>query len=151
MAAVMVHGLVEEGLDARLGVAPGSCIERLFLAPNDILGVRVPVKVVLKLLPWERMQLLDADDGGVLDALGLAVFYQSGVHLAGTKDDAFDALGVIDGDAVLGFGDDPVEVRVTGELLERRPANRVTEKRFREEENQGLREGVSIASAHNLE
>ena len=137
VAAVMVLGLVEEGLDTGLGEGPGAGVEGLLLAPDNVLGVAVAIEGLLELLPGERVELLDADDGGVLDALRLTVFYERGVDLAGAEDHAGDALGLVDGLAVLVLGDDPAEVRIASELFNGRAADLVTQEGFREEEDQG--------------
>ena len=79
---IMVFGLVEEGLDAGLSERPSTGIEWLFLAPNNGFGIRVHIEVLLKLLPWEGIQLLNTRDGRILDALLAAVFMQCSVYLA---------------------------------------------------------------------
>lgn len=70
----MVLCLVEQGLYSGLDETPGSGIERLFLTPDDVLGVGVAVKVLLKLLPGEWVQLFDTGDGGVGDVVVGTVF-----------------------------------------------------------------------------
>lgn len=117
VAAVMVNGLVEEGLEARLDVAPCTGVERFFLAPDDVLCVGVIVKILLDLLPWEWVKLFNTGDGGVLETIRLTVLGQGGVDLARAEDDTIDLFGLVDGLAVLGFGDDPLEVRISGEVL----------------------------------
>ena len=42
----------------------------------------------------ERIELLDADDGGVLDLVLLAEFEEVVIHLAGAEDEPRDAVGV---------------------------------------------------------
>ena len=44
---IMVFCLIEKGFDSRLSEAPSSCIEWFFLAPYDILGIGILVKVLL--------------------------------------------------------------------------------------------------------
>lgn len=82
MAPVMVHGLVQQRFDARLHVAPRARIQRLLLAPDDVLRVRIAVQVLLELLPGERVHLLDARYGCVVDSMRGAVFLEGGVDLA---------------------------------------------------------------------
>jgi len=138
VAAVVVLRLVQQRLDTRLHEAPGSRVQRLLLSPHDVLGVRVAVDVLLELSPWERVELLNTGDGRVADALGLTVLHQRGVHLTGADDQALDLLRLVDGSVLVGrVGDDPLEVRVASELVKRRACNRVTQQRFREEDNQG--------------
>jgi len=66
---VMVLGVVKEGLDTRLGVAPRAGIQGLLLGPDDSLGVAVLVEVVTELLPWEGVELLVTGDGDVVNLL----------------------------------------------------------------------------------
>ena len=51
--AVVVLGLIEQGLDSRLSEAPGTGVEGLLLTPDDVLGVWVHVEVLLQLSPRE--------------------------------------------------------------------------------------------------
>lgn len=90
MLAVMELGLVQQGLDSGLSETPGSGIERLFLAPDDGLGVLVGVEVLLELLPWEGVQLLNTGDSGVLEAIIVTVLVESGVDLTSAENDAVD-------------------------------------------------------------
>lgn len=114
---VVVLGVVKQRLDARLREGPGASVKRFFLAPHDGLGVGVHVKVLLELLPGEWVQLLDARDGGVFETVVGAVLVQGRVDLTGAEDDALDLLGIIDGIAVFGVGDDPLELRLASEFL----------------------------------
>ena len=63
--------------------------------------------------------MLDAGDGGgVYFALG-AVFVQGDVDLAGAEDHAVDLVVGEDGVVVVGgVGDDPLEVRLAGEVFD---------------------------------
>lgn len=118
MFPVVVLGVVQQGLDTRLGEAPCAGVEGLLLAPDDGLSVGVLVEVLLELLPREGVKLLDAREGDVIDLLLGAVLVQSGVHLSGAEDDAVDLIVGLDlAGLVGGVGDDPVELRVTGELV----------------------------------
>ena len=139
VAAVVVLGVVEEGLDTRLDKAPGTGVEGLLLAPDDVLGVGIAIEGLLELLPREGVELLDTDDGGILDAFGLTVFRESGKDLTRAENDARDILGLVDGLAVLVLREDPAEVRIASELLNRRAAERVTQERLGEEEDQSYK------------
>lgn len=140
VTAVVMLGGVEKRLKAGLSVRPGTRVQRLLLAPDDVLGVGVAVQVVLQLSPREGVQLFHPSDGGVADALSLAVLDKGSVDLARTDDDTLDLLGCVDGRAVGGVGDDPPEVRVTGERLDIIASNRVTQQRLGEEDHQSCRE-----------
>ena len=137
VAAVVVLGGVQQGLDTGLGVRPGTGVQGLLLAPNDVLGVGVAVQVLLQLGPGEGVQLLDTGDGGVADAVGLTVLDQRGIHLTRAQDDALDLLGGIDGSAVSVVGDDPLEVGVFAEGLNVGAGDGVTQQRLREEDHKG--------------
>lgn len=136
---VVVLCLVQKGLQAGLRERPGTGVKRLLLAPHDGLGVGVLVEVLLQLLPREGVELLNAGDGSILVALVGTVLVERGVDLAGTQDDAVDRLGVVDAVAVLWVGDDPLELRVSSELLNRGTGQRVAEKRLGEEQNESCR------------
>jgi hypothetical protein len=93
-----------------LSETPCTSVERLFLTPDDCLGIGVTVKVFLELLPWEWVQLLNTGNGSVLDSLISAVFVERGVNLSCAEDNSVDLLGLVDGGAVLGIGDDPLKL-----------------------------------------
>ena len=65
MFPIMILGLIQQSLNPRLGEAPSARIERLFLTPDDCLGVGVHVEVFLEWLPGEGVELLDSCDGCV--------------------------------------------------------------------------------------
>lgn len=135
---VVVLRLVEQRLDARLREAPRARVQRLLLRPHDVLGVRVRVQVLLQLLPGEGVQLLDARDGCVFDALVGPVLVQRGVDLARADYDAGDVLGGVDfAGGVGGVRDDPLEVRVAGEVGEVGAGDGVAEEGFGEEDYEG--------------
>jgi hypothetical protein len=46
--AVMMLGVVEQCLNSWLGETPCACVERLFLTPDDSLGIGVVVKIPLQ-------------------------------------------------------------------------------------------------------
>lgn len=69
MFPIMIDRLVQQRLDSRLREAPRARVQRLFLAPHDVLGVRVHVEIFFELGPRERVELLDAGDGCGADFL----------------------------------------------------------------------------------
>jgi hypothetical protein len=54
--------------------------------------------------------LFDTGDGSVLEAVVGTVLMQRGVDLTGTEDDTIYVLWIIDGIAVLGVWDNPLEL-----------------------------------------
>jgi hypothetical protein len=135
--AVVVLCLVEEGLDAGLGVAPGAGVEGLLLGPDDGLGVGVLVEVLAQLLPREGVELLDAGEGDVVDVVGGAVLVQRGVHLARAQHDAVDLVVRLDlAREVRRVRDDPLELRVADKLVEVGTGERVAQQRLGEEEDE---------------
>ena len=73
MPAVMIFRLIQQGLNPRLRKAPRARIQRLFLRPDDRLGVGVMVQVFPQLGPGEGIELLDAGDGDGVEFLVRAV------------------------------------------------------------------------------
>lgn len=61
---------------------------------------------------------------------------ESGVDLASAENDTLDLVWLGDGVAVLGVGDDPLELRVASEFLDTRASNGVTEQGLGEENNE---------------
>lgn len=136
--AVVVLGLVEQSLDAGLGEAPGTGIQRLLLTPDDGLCVGVHVEVLLQLLPGEGVKLLDTRKGDVVDLVVSTVLVQSGPNLASAKNDALNLLRRLDSAGlVLRIGDDPLEAGILGsELLKARAGKRMAEERLGEEDDE---------------
>lgn len=118
VSSVMVLCLIEESFDTRLDETPSTCIERFFLTPHNGLCVLVSVKVLLELLPREWVELFNASNRGVLDALIGAVLGQRGVDLTGTDYDTVDLIWLGDAFAVFWIRDNPLEVRLASEVLE---------------------------------
>lgn len=116
---IVVVGFVQQRLDARLSETPRARIKRLFLAPNDVLGVRVHVEVFLELGPRERVELFDTGDGCVLVLLVCAVLVEGNVDLASTEDDSLNLFRRGNGFVMFRVRDDPLEVGFTGEVLDR--------------------------------
>ena len=138
-------GVVQQGLDTRLRKGPGASVERLLLGPDNGLGVGVLVQVLLQLLPWEGVELLNAGDGGVVELVLGAMLNQRGVDLAGAENDAVDLFGGRDlAGLMCRVRDDPLEVGVTGKVLNVRAGNGVAQERLREEDDEGYREMLVI-------
>jgi hypothetical protein len=135
MFAVVVLGLVEQGLDTGLHEAPGTGVERLLLCPNDGLGVRVHVEVLLQLLPREGVQLLNASKGYVVDLVIGTVLVKSGPNLTGADNNTVNLLRSLDSASlVFRIGDDPLEASVlTAKVFNVGAGKRVTEKSLGEE------------------
>lgn len=136
MAPVVVDSLVEEGLNAGLHVAPASSVERLLLTEDDVLGVGVAVEVLLQLLPGEGVHLFDTGDGGVPDTVRLTMLGESSPDLTGAHNHTLDFLRLVNLFAMLVVRDNPAEMGVASELLDGGSATWVTEKGFREENDQ---------------
>lgn len=138
VAAVVVLGGVEHGLNTGLDERPGTGVQGLLLAPDDVLGVGVAVQVLLQLVPGEGVQLLNTSDGSVADTVGLTVLDEGGVDLARAHDDTLNLLGGVDGLGLVGgVRDDPLEVRLASEGLQIRAGNGVTQERLGEEDDKG--------------
>jgi len=152
MLAVVMLGVVEQGLKARLREAPCTGVERLLLAPNNGLGVGVLVKVLLQLLPREGVKLLEAGESNVVNLVVSAVLGQSSPDLTRAEDDAVNLLLGLDGAGlVLGVRDDPAEVRVIGELLNVGASQRVAEQSLGEEDDEWLAELTVHLSTEHVE
>lgn len=133
VSSVVVLGLVQQSLDTRLCEGPRTCVKRLLLGPDDVLGVGVRVEVLLELSPREGVELLNTGDGSVGDAILLAVLVQSSIDLTSTENDALNLLLRLDLVLALGVSrvrNDPLEVRVASELLDGGAGQGVTEKRL---------------------
>lgn len=141
VTAVVVLSRVQQGLDTGLGVRPGTGIQGLLLAPNDILSVGVAVEVLLQLGPREGVQLFHTGDSGVANAIGFAVLDESGIDLTGAENHTLNLLRGVNGSAVSGVGDDPLEVGVIGETLDIRASNRVTQEGLGEEDDKSCFRG----------
>src|SRR5258706_14799818 len=71
-----------------LDAMPRALVAGFLLAPEHLVRVRVAIDLLLEIVVRERVELRDAPDGDVLDALLLAVGHQVEEHLAGAEDDA---------------------------------------------------------------
>lgn len=135
--AVMVFGLVKQRLNPWLHKAPSACVQRLLLAPDDGFGVGVHVEILSELSPRERVQLLNASDGGILEVVNVArsVFVQSSVGLTGTENDSVNLLWWRYRVAMLRIRNDPLKVRVPCEVFDGRAGKWMAEKGFGEEQD----------------
>jgi len=127
MFPIMMLCLVKQGLNSRLSEAPSTSIQGFFLTPNNSLCIGVFIQVFFQLLPREGVELLDTGDSGRGDVIIGTVFVEGGVNLPCTEDDAVDFLGLIDGFAVFGVLDYPLEAGITGKLFNGRTCERVAE------------------------
>jgi hypothetical protein len=111
---------------------PGTHVLRLLLHP-DHAALGVTRRDRLETLGVQRVELLDADDRGVGDALLLAVVDQVVVHLARAQQHTlrFARRGWILEDFLEGAG---------GELIESRDRSRVAQERLRRHHDQRLAE-----------
>lgn len=136
--AVVVLGVVEQSLDTGLDEAPGTGIQRLLLTPDDGLGVRVLVEVLLQLLPGEGVQLLNTGNGNVVNLVVQTVLVESSVNLARAENNTLNLLRLLEvAGLVLSVLDNPLELSLrTGEILDARSCNRVTKERLREEDDE---------------
>ena len=88
--SVVVLSVIEKRLDSWLGETPCTSVQRLFLSPDNCLGIGVAVKVVTELRPREGIQLLDTCNGHIFDVVIGTVFVEGCVDLACAKDDTLD-------------------------------------------------------------
>lgn len=71
------------------------------------------------MLPWEWVELLNTSDGGVCDFVVCAVLVESSVDLTCAENETLDLLWLFDCFAVLWVLDDPSELSIALELLDR--------------------------------
>jgi len=121
VSPVVVLGFVEQSLDAGLGETPSACVQGLLLCPDNVLCVGIRVEVLLELLPREGVELFDTGDGCVGEVVLLAVLDKGSIGLTGAEDDTLNLLLWLDLELrglVSSVFNDPLEVRVTGEVLD---------------------------------
>src|SRR5207248_10341996 len=111
----------------------------------------ITIQVLLKLCPWERVQLLNTSDCCILDPLGFTVLDESSVHLSSTQDDTIDLIRLLDRCAVTCLGNDTLELRVFQELFDVRASERVAEEKFGEEYDEWFPELAVHLSAQDVE
>lgn len=109
--------LLEEGLNSWLCETPCTGVQRFLLSPDDGLGVRIHVEVLLQLLPREWVQLLDTGDRSVLVAIVGTMLVQCGVDLTRTEDHAVDLCRFVDGFPVFRVRNNPLELRFASEVF----------------------------------
>ena len=73
------------------------------------------------------MKFFDPRDSRVFEAVSFAILVERRIHLARTKDYALNILRLIDGNAVLSFGKQRLEVGSLDELFNIRTCKGVTE------------------------
>ena len=118
VAAIVMLCLVQQCLYPGLHERPCTSIEWLFLTPHNVLCVRIGIEVLLQLLPREGIQLLNARDGGILDALAFPMLDQSSVDLARADNDTVDLVVRIDRLVLVSrIWDDPLEVAVSRKVF----------------------------------
>ena len=88
--------------------------------------------------------MLDTGDGRRIQLVLCAVFVQGDVDLAGAEDYAIDFIVGEDGIVIVGgVRDDPLEVGLASEVFDGGAGERVAQKGFGEEEDEGLMISVS--------
>lgn len=132
MLTVVMRGLVQESLNTGLREAPSTSIERLFLSPDNGLGVGVHVEILLQLLPREGVQLLNTSKGNVVDFVLSTVLVESSPDLTSAENDTVNLLWSLDSTSlVFWVRDDPLETSILAdELINVRTCQGVTEQRF---------------------
>jgi len=81
----VVFSLTEDGFQSGLHIGPGTCIERFFLCPNNLLKIGVFLKLVANLGPREGVKLLDTSDSDIVDSVGGTLLHKGGINLASTE------------------------------------------------------------------
>lgn len=118
--AIMVLGIVQQGLNSRLREGPGAGVERLFLTPDDCLRVRVAIQVFAELLPWEGVELFDTRNGGISQVVLLAMLEERCEDLARAENDTLDFVVRLDLElcvVMMWVFNDPAEVAFTGKIF----------------------------------
>src|SRR5690349_430627 len=77
-----------------LNAVPRSLVSWLLLAPDNTAGFRVALDLGLKILVREGIQLLDADNGHIFDAMFAAVRREVIINLSGAGDQPPDVIGI---------------------------------------------------------
>lgn len=136
--AGVVLSVVEQSLDTGLSEAPSTGVERLLLAPDDGLGVRVHVEVLLELLPREGVQLLNAGESDIVDVILRSVLLEGGPHLTSAENNTLNLVRRLDNTSLMRrVGDDPLESGIlASESLDVAASKRVAEERLGEEDDE---------------
>ena len=133
--------LSKDGLHTRLDIRPRASVQRLLLSPDDLLNVRVLLQLVTELGKGEGVELLNTRDGDIVNALSGAVFVQLGIHLTGADEQTLTLLRRLEGPSGMGrVGDEPLEVRLAGEVCKVGAGDRVAKESLREEDDERLAE-----------
>jgi len=114
----MLAALAKDGLHPWLNVAPGTSIQGLLLGPDDVLGIGELFEFVAELSPREGVQLLNTGNGDVVDIVRGTVLVEGSVYLSGAYQKALALLRGLDSVSVLRIGNEPLEVGVTGKVLD---------------------------------
>jgi len=85
MLCTVVFSLTEDSFQSGLHKGPGTCIERLFLCPNDLLKIGVFLKLVTNMGPREGVELLDTSDSNIVDSAGGTLLHKGSINLARTE------------------------------------------------------------------
>src|SRR5579862_3015103 len=149
----LAHGVAQDLLRAHvaqhvvLQPVPGALVARFFLAPDDLVGVRIEVDLRLKLVVRERIELRDAHDGDVLRVLLLARRHQVEEHLPAAQD---DALHLVRPEALVPVAVDRAELAL-GELGQRRHRLLVAQQALGREDDERLAVGADHLPAQQEE
>src|SRR6202522_976089 len=92
IAAYVDDSSAEQLPQTRLDVGPCAHVRRFFLRPDQLFRFAERAVDRCQLLFVQRIKLLHADDGGVLDLLRLAIIEEIEVDLAGAKNNALGRL-----------------------------------------------------------
>src|SRR6266496_1052820 len=83
----------EKGPQSRLNETPGTHVLGFLLAPNHFGRLWKRLEHRAQFCFGERIQLLDANDGGVVDLLRITIIPQIVINFARAKDDTFSLVG----------------------------------------------------------
>ncbi|MNH30964.1 hypothetical protein D3C79_912900 [compost metagenome] len=109
-----------------MAAVPGALVQRLFLAPDEIMHVSILLQHGLNGLVRERIQLLDTYDGHVFLVVLAALFQQIVIDLTGAHHHAFDLFRI----QLVNLADSRQEGAVS-QFFQRRNRQRVTQQGFR--------------------
>jgi hypothetical protein len=151
--ASVVLSVVEQSLDTGLSEAPGTSVERLLLAPDDGLGVRVLVEVLLELLPREGVQLLNAGESDVVNVVVRSVLVKGSPDLASAENNTLNLVRRLDSTSLmLRVRNNPLESGVlASKSLDVAASKRVAEERLGEEDDERLAVLAVQLSAESVE
>src|SRR5258706_12054830 len=130
-----------------LDAVPRALVAGLFLAPDHFGRLRIQVHLRLEFVVRERIELGDAHDGDILQALFLARRHDVEEHLAAAYDDALD-VGRLD--ALVPLAVDRLELAF-GEFGQRRDGFLVTQQALGREDDERLAVGPDHLPAQQEE